>query len=454
MKKTNNFIQKFSISKDDLSEKEKAMLSKLEKAAALIAPIYSQQINDKYPGGNFYPHNATKEEILKAAEDNFEILSPYTVVERDKNGKLTAIPYNVKFKKQLEKVAKILREVAQMSPNEDFAHRLHLQASALLDGSYEVSDIYWITMKPYKVDITIGPIDRMDDHLFFKKASYQAWVGVMDEEKTKKAKVIQQAIYNVRRRIFPSPEKANFLDKINLRVDKTSIFAGLFARGMFTSSNLPNDPALMERYGLEINFFDSSLDVKFNSQHYPIFERVFEKEFQKDYTKELLREGSFRNVLLHEIGHSLLRYKDSEERLKELFPVIDELSATIYGIKSCGSLILKGVMTEKELEAIMIMFICRAFTWWVDLHKNKSVEAFAVGHAIALNHFLSNGAVMESNGISWPNFSKMFLGISALSDVLELLISTGSYTDAKRFIERYGSFVIYSRFSGRLKGLL
>lgn len=453
-KDNNQYIHIFKTDHLFLSGAEKKIVGKLVEAAKLISPIYAQQVNDQYLGGNFYPHDASKEEILKAAEDNPDILSPYTVVERDKNRKLVAVPYHIKFKSQLEKIAEILKEIASASDNKQFAQRLHLQANALLDGSYEISDIYWITMRPYKLDIAIGPIDRLDDRLLFRKTSYEAWVGIMDEEKTKNAKIIQKAIYDVKRRIFSSSQKADFLDKTKLRVDKTLIFSGLFARGMFTSNSLPVDPHLMERYGIEITFFDSSLDVKFNSQHYPIFERIFEKVFQKDYSKPLLREGSFRNVLLHEIGHSYLRYKDVEERLKELFPIIDELSATIYGIKSCGSLVLKGIMSERELEAIMIMFVCRAFTWWIDSKTNKSVEAFAIGHAIALNHFLANGAIRESNGISWPNFGKMFLGISALSDVLELLMSSGSYEDAKDFIGKYGSFMVYSTLASRLKGLM
>lgn len=447
-------IVRFQVKNLDINAQEKKVLKLLISAAESIAPIYQKQENPKLLGANFYPHDATRDEILEAATNDPDILSPYTIIERDKNGRLIAIPYHIKFKKELEKTSELLRKAAKLTSNKDFAHRLYLQADALSDGSYEVSDIYWITMKPYKIDIAIGPIDRLDDRLLFKKTSFEAWVGVIDEPKTKKARIIQQAIYDVRRKSFTSAQKANFLDKTQLRVDKTLIFSGLFARGMFTSNSLPVDPDLMEKYGIDITFFDTSLDIKFNGQHYPIFERVFEKNFQKDYSKEILREGSFRNVLLHEIGHSLLRFKDSEARLKELFPVIDELSATIYGIKSCGPLVLKGIMSEKELEAIMIMFICRAFTWWIDSQKQKSVEAFAIGHAIAINHFLANGAIKESGGISWPNFNKMFLGIEELADALEALISIGMYQDAKEVIEKYGSFMIYSKFTNRLKGLM
>lgn len=446
-------IVNFPVKDLGLSTKEKKVLDILVDAARSVAPIYQLQENPKYLGANFYPHDISKQKILEESIDNPDFLSPYTMVEKREN-KLVAIPYHVKFKSQLKKTADLLTQAANLSDHKVFAHRLHHQAHALLEGSYEISDIYWITMEPYKIDIAIGPIDRLDDRLFFKKASYEAWVGVMDEEKTKRAKSIQSTIYDVRRKTFTPSEKAEFLDKTKLRVDKTLIFSGLFARGMFTSNSLPVDATLMERYGIEITFFDTSLDVKFNDQHFPIFEKIFEKNFQSEYTKGLLREGSFRNVLLHEIGHSLLRYKDSEKRLKELFPIIDELSATIYGIKSCGSLVLKGIMSEKELEAIMIMFVCRAFTWWIDAKSHPSVEAFAIGHALALNQFLANGALRESAGISWPNFAKMFLAIEELSDSLERLIATGTYQEAKTFIEKYGSTMVYSRFSQRLKGLI
>lgn len=437
----------------DLTSNEKKVLTILVEAAKLVGPIYEEQENTNLPGANFYPHDATKEEILKEARNNPAILSPFTMIER-RNKKLVAVPYHIKFKKQLEKISTLLMKASKTTSNHPFSHRLNYLAHAVVDDNYEVSDIYWITMKQYKLDIALGPIDRLDDRLFFKKASYEAWVGVIDEPKTERAKFLQRSIYDVRRKTFTPSEKANFLDKAKLRVDNTLIFSGLFARGMYTSNSLPVDPLLMEKYGIVITFFNSSLEVKFKNQHLPIFEKIFEDNFKSEYTPNVLKDGSFRNVLLHEIGHSLLRYKDAEARLKELFPIIDELSATIYGVKCCGSLVLKGIMSEKELEAIMIMFVCRAFTWWIDSKTHSAAEPFAIGHAVALNHFIASGALRESDGISWPNFSRMFLAIEELSDDLERIISAGSYHDAKVFIEKYGSFMVYSQFSSRLRGVI
>lgn len=446
-------IREFSVDLSSLSLTERKMIEELVEAARLIAPIYLQQENRQHPGGNFYPKDASKQEIEEAAKENSAIFDPYTIVERNDRGKLVAIPYHVKYHKYLLPVAEHLRKAATLTENPEFAKRLEFQADALLDGSYEASDIYWLTMPSYKISLVIGPIERYEDKIFFKKCAYQAIVDILDQDKTDNAITIEHAMYDARHVSLAPSEKAEFLDKIQLRVDKTLIFSGFFARGLYTSENLPNDVNLMQKYGTQIMFFDSSLELKFTSQHYPIFEAIFEKDFAKGYSKELLREGSFRNVLLHEIGHSLLRYRNAEERLRELFPIIDELSATIYGIKSFGSLVLKDIVHEADIEAIMIMFICRAFTWWMDLKKNPSVESHAQAHTIALNYFFNSGALKEHNGFSWPNFMKMYVSMQQLSDALEWLISVGSYEDAKNFIDRYSNYDFYNKFAVQLESI-
>src|SRR3989304_10551157 len=81
-----------------LTASEKKVIEKLTKAAKAIVPIYAKQVNVLDSQANFYPEDATKEEIQAAAKNNSKILSPYTMVERDLKGKLTAIPYHIKFK--------------------------------------------------------------------------------------------------------------------------------------------------------------------------------------------------------------------------------------------------------------------------------------------------------------------------------------------------------------------
>ena len=143
-----------------------------------------------------------------------------------------------------------------------------------------------------------------------------------------------------------------------------------------------------------------------------------------------------------------------KRRLKEFFPVLDELYAYILGIKSCGPLLLKGIITQKELEAILIMHICRNFTWWLDSIKNPNVNHYAVGSAIAQNFYLKERAIEIKEGISRPNFTKLFICIDELSHILEYHIALGSYNEAKEFVEEYGSFDVFKYFLPKLKKVL
>jgi len=442
-------IKKFKIDTKELSQKEKVLFKKLISAAELIAPLYLKQKNNKHPGANFYPYDATKEEIERAARKNPAILSSYTFVERDKAGKLIAIPYHLKFKKELKPISEFLEEAADLSEDKNFSLYLRSRAKSLLDDNYEKSEIIWLKTNSFKFGFIIGPIERYLDRLFFKKCAYQSWIGFLDEEKTKEAEKIKNAILTGRRKILSGSEKAE-ISKLGIRVDRTAIFSGLIADFMFTGTNLPNDVKLMEKYGSKLTIFESSLESKFKGDHLPIFKAVFDKKFQKSYSEEDLYKGSLRCILLHEISHSLIRYRDAEERLKDLFPVFDELYAYILGIKNCGILFLKGVMNQKELEAILIMHICRNFTWWLDSIKNPDVKHYAIGAVIAQNFFLKEGAMREKGGISWPNFTKLFICINELSRLLEYYLAVGSYEEAKEFIGEYGSFNVFKRFSSQL----
>src|SRR3989344_2053320 len=126
-KSAESYIKKFEFNNSTLSKREKQVLEKLVAAAELTVPLYEAQKNSKYPGANFYPSDATREEIEKAAKKTPAILSPYTFVER-KGKQLVAIPYSKKFKKELSQISKLLKEAASLS--DDNALKAYLAARA------------------------------------------------------------------------------------------------------------------------------------------------------------------------------------------------------------------------------------------------------------------------------------------------------------------------------------
>lgn len=439
------FKQKIS----GLAKNEQQVLKLLQEAGKLIVTIYDLQENYKYQGANFYPHNATKTELEKAAKENPAILSSYTVVERQ-GGKLVAVPYHIKYRKLLEPVAFKLQEAAQKTENKEFAKRLQKQAKTLLDGKYDEAAILWMSMKPYKLDINIGPVERYNDQLFFVKTSYQAWVGIMDEENTKRIIKYKDIILSARRKALMPSEKVDYYDKVQTRVDDLVLLSGLIARTLFVGVNLPNDPNLMDKYGSEITLFKQTNKIRYE-KNLEIFNRIFAPEFRKRFSHQDLEEGSLYSSALHELAHTYLRYRNSEKRLKELFPVIDELGATIMGIKVCGSLLLKDIATTKQLESIMLVYLCRSFYNVLIDKDNKSKLHYILGGAIFINYLFEAGAIQEAGGISWPNFTKMYVSIDELTSILERLLSQGTREDTDEFIKRYGNIKKLQRFKVSLK---
>lgn len=438
-------IKTFNPKLPRLKKSEKATLDLLIQAAKLIAPIFDEQKNYKQPGANFYPHNISKREIEKAAKSNSDILSPYTVVEKVK-GKLVAVPYHVKYAKQLSAVVEKILGAADITENKEFAKRLTIQARALQDGSYLDADVAWMTMKPYVIDFLIGPAERYEDKLFHVKTAFQAWVGVMDIEATKQLTKYKQMILSSRRKAMMPSERVDFYGKVQVRVDDIVVFGGRIAITCPVGVSLPNDTSLIERYGSEITIFNQTNDLR-HERNWAVFNKLFSPEFRKEFSSEDLREGSVSSTALHELAHTYLTYRGAEARLQDLFPIIDELAATVMGIKVCGSLLLKDIVTQKQLTSMMLAYMCRSLNSIIYEKTNVSRYHYLMGGVIFINYLLESGAVREIEGISFPNFMKMFVSLDQLASMLERLLSSGTRKDAESFIKRYSNLKPLERFN-------
>ncbi len=445
-------FKKFDTNISGLSKEEQQVLDKLVEASRLIAPLYEKQKNTKLKGANFYSSEFSREEIGKAAEGNEELLHPYTFVEKGRAGRPKAVYFQKKFAKELKEAVKKIEEAAKLSSDKEFSKYLKEMARSLLEKQYAKNEILWVTQKPTLINFIIGPIERYLDGLFFKKSAYQAWVGVLNEEKTKEARRFREIILASRRKILPDTAKIK-LPELKIDINRTVCFSGLIADHMFTGTNLPNDMDLMQEHGSRLTIFESSLNLKFEQDHYPLFQKIFPQKIQESFSKETVYEGSLRCILLHEISHSLIRYRDAEQRLKELFPVFDEILAYVIGIKACSSLILKGVLSQKELEAILLMHLVRNFTWWEDFQDNPGVKDYTTGAAIATNFFLEEGAIEEKSGLCEVDFNKLFMSIGRLSRVLEYHLASGTYKEGKEFVEKYGAFEVFEKCKARFKNL-
>ncbi len=431
----NQPLIQFNPKRPRLSASEKAVLKLLIEAGKLVAPLYLEQEKEAKT------NRLKKEEIEKAGKKDPAILSPYTILEKV-NGKIVATPYHIKYAKLLKPIADRLNEASKLTDNKEFGRFLHLKAKALLGGTYEEAVSAWLKMKPYILDICIGPFKYLDDKLFFGKASYQAWVGILDFEGTEKLNNYKSIVFTARRKT--SSERIDNLDKVIAKVDDVILFSGLIARIKFIGVNLPMDIEFVKKYGSEITLFNQPNDLRMKEQIIPTFNKIFSKAFREGFTFEDLRRANLRYVAMHELAHSFLYYKHASENLKDLFQPIFELAATILGLRVAGTLLLKDSITNKELESMIVAALCRGFYLMGNRKNHETMINYTLGWSIFINFMLDSGALKQAEGMAIPNFMKMFVALHDLSNILENLLAYGTRKDADAFVKKYGKLDNFS----------
>lgn len=427
---------KFNPKLPKLTKDEQAVLKLLIEAGELIVPLYLEQENLLKSGNNFYPKGISKAAVEKAAKKDPAVLSPFTVVEKI-DGKLKAIPYHIKYAHFLKPIAEKLEEASKTTENKEFGRSLKLQAKALLDGSYEEVNIAWLKMKPYILDISIGPIEHFDDKVFFKKAAYQAWIGVVDKEGTKKLNYYKNTVLSADREALIPGERLDNYQECKVKVVNDLVFSGLMARTRFVGINLPMNLKIVEKYGSEVTIFNQMNDLRLKEQILPTFKKIFSPEFRKGYTPDDLRLGSISYVALHELAHNYLYYKSSPQRLEDLLPPIYELTATLLGMRIAGSLLLKGAINSKQLESMIVAFVCRSFDLVEKSKVDKYMSNYALGGNIFINFMLKSKALKQKGGMTMPNFMRIFVSLHELSFMLERLLALGTREDVVALINKY-----------------
>ena len=436
-----------------LSAQEKKVVWKLSEAAKVIAGLYLKQKNPRHAGANFYPHDATKKEIGETAKSNPAILSPYTVVER-RQGKLVAVPYHIKFKKEVLKIAKLLREAAVLSSDKKLKAYLRARAEDFLKDNYTKSNIFWLQTEHSKIGVVIGPFDRYLDQLFFKKRAYMAWVGVLDKKTTDEMVKFKELILTSERVYLPGSKRVK-ISQVRVRIEDTLLFSGLIADFVFVGNNLPSsaDTSLIKKYGTIFTVFKPTLAWRFEQSVLPIFHQIFAPAVQRKYSSEEIKKAFLQISVLHEACHSLMRYEDAPDRLQELFPYFDELFTNLLGIKGCGTLILKNALTERELELITLVAICQSLYFYTSLKERPHIKVYATGGALMLE-FLQKGKALSkrSDGFHFDSY-RALIALNQLTSIIEYYIALGNHNEAGEFLKKFPLRRIFSPFKPYLKGI-
>ncbi|HAR72338.1 MAG TPA: Zn-dependent hydrolase [Flavobacteriaceae bacterium] len=388
-------------------------------------------IGAKPAGATFYPIDMTKEEFEQANIKDGK--SPYSIIRRNREGKLYSIPYNENFKNQLSKAAEYLTKASELAEDAGLKKYLKLRAAALISDDFYASDLAWMDMKNANIDMVVGPIENYEDQLFGYKTSYSAYILVKDIEWSKKLAKFVQYLPELQKNL---PVSANYKKEVpgtdsDLNAYDVVYYAGdCNAAGKTIAINLPNDEKVQLEKGTRRLQLKNAMKAKFDKILAPIATALIDESQQKN----IKFDAFFSNVMFHEVAHGLgikntVNGKGSvRDALKEANSALEEGKADILGLYMVNQLLKKGELTGTQ-EDYFVTFLAGI------LRSVRFGASSAHGQAnmIAFNYFAENGAFEKTpNGRYKVNVAKMEKAMNGLSELILTLQGNGDYDGVKK----------------------
>jgi len=389
----------------------------------------------KPDGCQYYPEDITKEEFDAYKCPNKASL--YTVLRRNEDGTLKTIWYKDYYKEELTQVCALLDQAIELTEDNGLKNYLIERKKAFLTDNYFKSDMAWMDMKESKLDFVVGPIENYDDKFQEAKASYEAFVLVKDEARSKDLDKFVAMLPALQKELPCDPKYKKFVPgtSSDLNVYSALYYGGDCNSGSKTIAiNLPNDDRVAAAKGTRRLQLRNSMQAKFDNILMPIGELIITPEQQKN----LNFDAFFWNVTFHEVAHGLgikttINGKGSVDKaLGTEKTSWEEAKADILGLFMVMKLIERGEITNITKEDAMVTYIAGI------LRSVRFGAASSHGKAnmMCFNFFEKNDAFTRNEkGEYVIDFDKAF---QAMNKWAELIIVTQGNGDIE-FAQQYRS---------------
>ncbi len=402
-------------------------------------------IGEKPKGAGFYPTDMTKEQFEAAIKAHPELekdfTSEFTVIQKDDSENLIAVPYHIVYKDMVKKISDLIKEAAELTDDPSLKKFLELRAKGFLTDDYFDSDMAWMDLSG-DLEVVIGPYEVYEDGLFNYKASYEAFLCIVDHEESQKLEKASTYLNQMEDNLPIPDEYKNFNrgSSSPIKVVQEIFSAGDTKAGIQTTAfNLPNDERVREAKGSKKVMLKNIAQAKFDKCWIPIVNTILAEE----PLKHVSFDAYFNHVLMHEISHGLgpgiitldngTKTTVSRE-LKELYSTIEECKADVLGIYNLKFLMEKGVFPKEMEESIYASYLggmFRSIRFGID-------EAHGGGVAIQFNYLIENGAFFtDEKGKLNVDKEKIYPAVSELAAKLLTIEALGDYQAAKQLIEKY-----------------
>lgn len=393
---------------------------------------------EKPKGANFYPQDATAEEIKALADGD----ALYTIVRRGENNELMVEPYHVHYKADLEVAANHLRKAAEITEDEQLALYLNARADALLTDNFDPSDKQWLGLDGNRLDIIIGPIETYEDELIGAKAAYEAYVLVKDMDWSERLKKYIAYLPELQKNI-PVDEKYKSEQpggNSQLNAYDVVYYAGHCNAGSKTIAvNLPNDEYIQKEFGTRRSQLKNAIRAKFDHIMVPIADMLI----AEDQREHVTFDAFFENTMFHEVAHGLgiknLVDKPEEtvsSALGETHNALEEGKADILGLYMITYMHDQGILTDHDLMDNYVTFLAGIFR----SVRFGASSAHGKANMVRFNYFKEMGAFSfdAEKGTYSVNMEKMKEAMNSLSELILTLQGNGDKAGVEKLLTEKG----------------
>lgn len=309
---------------------------------------------------NYYPHDITSEEFDALEDENKN--SWYTVIRRNDDGSLKSVWYHDEYADEIGRICSLLEKAVTLAEDPGLKNYLEKRIEAFKTDDYLESDLAWMDMKDSKVDFVTGPIESYDDMFRETKASYESFILLKDEARSKDLAKFVSMLPALQKELPCEPEYKTFVPgtSSDLNVYDAVFYAGDCNAGSKTIAiNLPNDERVHAMKGTRRLQLRNSMKAKFDKILMPIGELVVTPEQQK----YLNFDAFFWNVTFHEVAHGL-GVKQTINTNESVDAVMgtektswEEAKADILGLFMVTKLVEMGEITNITAEDAITTYI-------------------------------------------------------------------------------------------------
>ncbi|NOQ27863.1 MAG: Zn-dependent hydrolase [Bacteroidales bacterium] len=400
---------------------------------------FVEGVNERFEGANFYPKNMSYQEFEEFA--NLEKYNSYTLIRRNELGSLRTIPYHQAYKEKLDKIAELMNNAADLSDDEGFKKYLKLRTEALLTDNYYESDIAWMQMKDNLIDFVVGPIEDLDDRLYYTKASYQSMILVKNKESSKDLEKYSLLVPYLQKNL---PVDAKYKTEIPAKLSDIMVYDVINCSGYWNAGSkkiaitLPLDGQVQFQVGSRKLQFKNVMEAKFEKILMPISELLI----VEDQLKHVKSKAFFENTMFYEVA-SALGIKNTindkgtvRDALKDQHNIIGECKNDILSLFFVTKLYEMGEMNGGNLMDNYVTFMTNVFR---SVRFGISNDQ-GVANMIRFYYFEELGAFTrdKKSGKYRIDFDKMKNAMRNFSEDILVIQGDGDYEAAKKLINEKG----------------